>query len=433
MNMLKRKIEIDLLNWKNDLNKKVLFLTGPRFIGKTTTVKEFAYSNYEHVINIDFEEKPLLKSIFMGSLDISNILKQMNIKLPPHKLLPGRSILILDEVHLCPKAREAAFILKEEKNIDIILISSYFRADFENFNPNLLIHEEELQMTSLDLEEFFWANGISKETINDVKNHFQNKTLIPLAIHEELMELFKEYMIIGGLPEIVFDFINKHDFRRAARLQLLRLNQFKNDAKRFLTKPLYNKVLLSYDSMFSQLIKPYKKFQYGVVEDKGNARKFESSVLWLYDIDLINISFEINELSYPFSDVARYDIFKVYYKDVGYLTAQASITDRQNLIDGNLNILNDAILEQTIAELLIKKGYRLYYFMKGTTLSMEFMLYYNDEITALSVNNADNTKAKALDSLFNNYHLKQGIELSKNNIEVKDDITSYPLYCVMFL
>lgn len=432
-NMLKRKIENELLNWKNAENDKILFLKGPRFVGKSFSVKEFVKANYDYVMYIDFEESPLLKSIFMGSLTISNLLKQMNLKLPPHKLLEGKTVLVLDEVHLCPNARKAAHILKEEKNIDVILISSFAEANYEKFDPTLSNLEIELYMHSLDLEEFLWANGISEERISLVKDHFNKKLEIPNAIHEQLIESFKEYMIVGGMPEVVSEFVNKHDYRRVGRLQLHRLNQIKKDAKKFLSKPMYNKVILSYESLYEQLIKEYKKFQYGVVEDKGNARKFESSVLWLYDTNYINISFEINSLSYPFSNIARYDIFKVYYRDVGFLSSQMSIEDKQNLLDGDFNILNDAILEQTMADLLAKRGYRLYYYMRGTSLAMEFMIHYDNEITALSVNNADNTKSKAMESLMDNHNLKSGIALSKNNIQVTDKLITYPLYCVMFL
>src|SRR5690554_4449915 len=122
--MLKRKIETNLLNWKEKESNKILFLKGPRFVGKSTTVKEFAKANYDYVLYLDFVERPLLKSIFMGSLNISNLLKQMNLKLPPHKLIEGKTVLILDEVHLCPNSRKAAHILKEEKHIDVIMISS---------------------------------------------------------------------------------------------------------------------------------------------------------------------------------------------------------------------------------------------------------------------------------------------------------------------
>ncbi|MCK9165897.1 MAG: AAA family ATPase [Acholeplasmataceae bacterium] len=431
--MLKRKITENLNSWREDLNKKILFLKGPKFVGKTTSVKLFAESNYEYVVYLNFEESPLLKSIFTSSLAISNLLKQMSLKLPPHKLIPGKTILILDEIHLCPQARKGAYVLSEEKNIDIILISSYHQANRDKFDSTITEFEEELLMSSLDLEEFFWAHGIHEETIKLVKEHFLNKTVIPSTIHEQLIQFFKEYMIVGGLPEIVYEFINNHNYRKVARLQQERLLQIKKDASSFLDKPLFRKVVMSYDSIYQQLIKEYKKFQYGVVENKGNARKFESSVLWLYDADLINISFEIDKLSYPFRDYARYDIFKVYYRDVGFLAAQTSIEDKKALLDGNFNILNDALLEQTIADLLTKLGYRLYYFMKGTTLAMEFIILYQEQVTALSVNNADNTKSKALESMFSNYHLKKAIKLSKNNISVVENELQVPLYCIMFL
>lgn len=148
---------------------------------------------------------------------------------------------------------------------------------------------------------------------------------------------------------------------------------------------------------------------------------------------MIHISFKLEELKLPFANHARFDIFKVYYKDIGLLTGQLGQVAQQAIIDGDIHIYNNAVLESTIADLLYKQGYRLYYFTKNTTLHMEFMFKYKGEVTALSVNEADNTKAKSLTSLIENHDLKHAIELTTQNMEISEQIHRYPIYCVMFL
>lgn len=431
--MLKRKITQSLENWKLNPNKGVLFITGPKGVGKSTIVENFARRNYENFIHLDFEKTPIQRSIFFSGTDLKNITKQMTLKVRTGRLVPHKTLIFFDEVQLCPKAREAAKNFIEDGRYDCIMSSSFSGANIERFDPTPLEHEVLLQMHSLDFEEFLWANNVGEETIKLVYNRFLEKKTIPSAIHEQFLQLFKEYMVVGGMPEVVSAFIKTNNFREVVRIQKRILRGYDLSIESHLKKPDRRKVKQCLDSIPAQLSKENKKFQYGVVEDKGNARKFENSILWLHDTDIINISFHLNALNIPFAANARYDIFKIYFKDVGLLSGQLTAESRQAIIDGQFDDANFALLESTVADLLVKGGHRLFYFTKGTTLSMEFMLTIDDTVVALSVNHADNTKAKALDSLFLNYQLPFGIELTVDNLSTTKKLHRYPLYCVMFL
>lgn len=431
--MLKRKNMNILNDWFKEPNKTALLIKGPRGVGKTTLVEQFARENYANTVYLNFETFPLQRSIFSGSLDLGNLTKQITLKLSNTKLIPKKTLIILDEVHLCPRAREAVETFLEEEKYDVIMITSHYASKPDVFEPMPLLHETVVEMSGLDFEEFLWANGVSDVTISEVKDHFDRKVPIPVALHQEFMSLFREYMVVGGMPEVVYSFVNKHNFKTVLRLQKRIIQSYEDDIHKYLKKTDRKKVSMCFNSIPTQLVKQNKKFMYGVVEVKGNARKFESSILWLYDAGMIEIAFQLEDLQLPFANNARFDIFKVYFKDVGLLTGLLGPEAQQTIIDGNINAFNDAILESVTADLLMKRGHRLYYFTKNATLEMEFMIKYNNLLTGLSVNNADNTKAKALTSLFENHDLPSGIELTRDNLEIIDNLHRYPLYCIMFI
>lgn len=430
--MLKRKVEASLKTWKEKENKSVLFIQGPKGSGKSTLVAKFAKENYNHFIHLDFENNPIHKSIFFSSLDYASIIKQITLKLRTGKLIPNETLIFLDEVHLSPKAREAAKVLTEGNRFNVIMASSFSGANIEKFDTAPQEHEEILKMSTLDLEEFMWASGVGTQAINDVYRHFNEKRPIPTVLHEQFIELFKEYMVVGGLPEVVSSFVENHDFREVLKIQKRIYATYYAAIDTHLSGPNQKKALQAFTSIDKQLTKENKKFQYGVVEDKGNARKFESSVLWLYDAEIIKISFQLDELLLPFHKNARYDIFKVYFQDNGLLMAKLGYQSQQAIMDGNFNDQNSAVLESTVADLLFKNDIRLFYYSKTTTLNMEFIVEVDGVVTALSVIDADNTKAKALTSLYENYNLEFGIELTKDNLSINGNLHRYPLYCLMF-
>ena len=219
--MLRRKMTDVLEEWFSIEDKKALFIKGPRGVGKSFLVEQFAKEHYDNLITINFETNPLYKSIFAGSLDMGNLTKQITLKLQTSKLVPRKTLIFLDEVHLCERARDAAPVFMEDGRFDVIMASSVYGGNQNKFDTDIRENEYLVTMHSLDFEEFLWANGVSDKTISEVESHFNAKTPIPIALHEEFISLFKEYMVIGGLPEVVYSFIHKHNFKTVIRLQKL--------------------------------------------------------------------------------------------------------------------------------------------------------------------------------------------------------------------
>ncbi|MDY3195865.1 MAG: AAA family ATPase [Paracholeplasma sp.] len=431
--MLKRKIYDDLIKWKDSLDKKAILLKGSRHVGKTYIVNYFAKENYTNLIHLDFENNPKLRSIFDGELDLGTLTKQISLKLQTEKMVPNKTLIFLDEVHLCPRARMAVTNLTAQDKYDVIMATSAYGMNIDNFPLELNPNEQLMNLYGLDFEEFLWANSINLNVIEQIKTHFIAETSVPSVLHDAVMELLKEYTVIGGMPKVVDVFTTKHNFKSALKIQKEILKDYMRQMQMYLSKVESRKTSLCFNSIPKQLEKTNKKFMYGVVEELSNARKYEKSILNLHDSDLIEISFNLTEPKWPFRNQVKYDVFKVYLKDIGLLTSMYGAEAQQSIMDGDFSYKEFAILESLVADILIKGNHKLYYFSKNATLDVEFVLKLFNRVTAISVNHADNTKAKALDSVYENYGVKSAIKLSMTNKFEIDIFVKMPIYMAMFL
>ena len=212
-------------------------------------------------------------------------------------------------------------------------------------------YTEQLEMYSLDFEEFLWANGISEQSIIDVKEYFDKKEVIPTAIHEKMMELFKEYIVVGGMPRVVDDFIHNHNFANVLKIQRGIINDYEDDIA-----------------------------------------KYVESLMWLYDAGIINFCYNLEIPQLPLEGNAKSDVFKVYMRDTGLLLAMLDDGSQEDIIDGNLGIYKGAIYENIIADIFTKKNKKLYYFEYNSTLEVDFFIRYEKVATAIEVKSAQNSK-----------------------------------------
>ena len=431
--MFKRKITQDLIEWRLKPNRDVLIVKGPKGIGKSTIIEKFARENYKYFIKLDFEENPKLIHIFDGDLDIATITKKITLFLQTEKVQAGHTLFFFDEVHLCPNARAAMKILSANNRYDCIMATSYFSVNPELFPVTLFSHEALLDMNSMDFEEYLWANGITDKTISELKTYFDEQKEVPTILHETMLDLFKEYMIVGGMPEVIDTFFQTHNFKTVAKKQMKIVSNYITDIKQYLSKPDYAKIVRTIETVSKQLEKDNKKFQYGTIEYRSTARKYENSILWLYYVDMVNICFNLSSPKLPFTSYAKHDIFKVYFKDIGLLSGCYGAEVQQALMFGDMQVKNAALLEAVVADILMKSGKKLYYFSTNTTLEVDFFIKHDGIATPVEVKSADNTKSKTMKTLFENYGFDHGIKLSMKNFEVVDHVTRYPIYMAMFL
>jgi predicted AAA+ superfamily ATPase len=288
-------------------------------------------------------------------------------------------------------------------------------------------------MYSLDFEEFLWANGVTPASVADIKGYFDRKKPVPAAMHERMMELFKEYIVVGGMPRVVDEFVTTHNFANVLKIQKGIINDYTDDIAKYAGGAEKAKARACFLSIPKHLSKDYKKFRYSIVEYGGTARKFGGSLMWLYDAGIINFCHNLSIPELPLEGNSKSDVFKVYMCDTGLLMAMLEEGSQEDVIDGHLGIYKGAIYENIVADIFGKSGKKLYYFEQNGKLEIDFFIRRDKTATAVEVKSADNTKAKSLDAVIAKYGVRHGIKLSTKNVGGAEDFDSLPLYMAMFL
>ena len=432
--MLKRKIVSELIDWKNNHKNKCLLVIGARQIGKTFIIREFAKENYDYFYEINFLENEKQKEIFKDDLSVDNIIKEISLRIPTFKVDDGKTLLFLDEIQECPQAITALKFLAQDKRFDCIASGSMLGMAYKRTSSFPVGYIDRIYMNSLDFEEFLWAKGVTDETINYIKEFYDNKKQVNMFAHNGMLELFREYIVLGGMPEVINEFLASNNFNVALNIQKEILDGYRDDIIKYAPEDEKVKIRACFDSIPVQLAKDNKKFRYNLVQKKADKSKLFNSFEWLYDAGIINFCYNLRNPEAPFEGNKIIDSFKVYMKDTGLLMAMMDEGSQLEIMNGNLGIYKGAIYENIIADVFTKSGKKLYYFEKNSTLEVDFFIRYNNEVTAVEVKSADNTKSKSLNSIMNNYGVKQGIKLSTKNIGYDSNgILSLPLYMSMFL
>lgn len=432
--MLKRKILKDLLYWKNNHRNNCLMVIGARQVGKTYIIKKFAEENYENFYELNFLENESFTNIFDKDLSSNNILTQISLYFSNFAINPGKTLIFLDEIQICPNAITALKFLAQDDRIDVIVSGSTLGMTYKKVKSFPVGYVDRIYMNSLDFEEFLWARGINEDQIEYIKSFYDKKLSVPEAVHDKMMNLFKEFIILGGMPDVINEFLLSNNFNSAKNVQKRIIEDYKSDIVKYATDNDKPKIRACFDSIPAQLAKENKKFKYSLSDKNANKERYFGALEWLNDAGITNFCYNLNNLELPLEGNKDSDSFKVYMADTGLLMAMLEDGSQTEIMNGNLGIYKGAIYENIIADIFNKSGKKLYYFEKNSTLEIDFIIRYNNVITPVEVKSADNTKSKSLYSLMNNYNVTSAIKLSSKNVGVSDNgIISLPLYMSMFL
>lgn len=443
--MLKRKAYLDLLKWKEkrrkEALKKCLLIKGARQVGKSFIVEEFGKNEYESFIKIDFYKQKALKTIFDGDLSSVEIYKRMTANIPGIRLIPGNTLIFLDEIQCCGNARTALKFLAEETGYDVITSGSLLGlsygqdADDDVEEPASLPvgYETQITMYSLDFEEFLWAYGYEPETINDLKRYMGTDDQIPVSVHEKFEALFREFIVVGGMPEVVNDFVKNRDFNRVAELQKNIILLYQDDIAKHAKGREKQLVRMCYDAIPRQLAKELKKFQYSTVEKGQTARKYSGSVQWLKDSCLVNACYNISEPYIPLMANEKTGQFKLYLNDTGLLTSIYGFETKREILNNTIKgNARGGIYENVISESLIKRGYTLHYYKPDDNHELEFLIEKNGEVVPVEVK-AGNTASASLNSFINDFSPSVAYKLIGNRNGRSGIKETLPHYFVLFL
>jgi predicted AAA+ superfamily ATPase len=413
--MLKRKIYDDLIEWKNirrnEQIRKCLLIKGARQVGKSFIVKEFGKREYSSFLCIDFFRNPELKYVFEGNLTSEEILKRITASVRDFRLVPGDTLIFLDEIQRCGNARTAIKFLAEDMRFDVISSGSLMGLTYgEDDDKEVEVpdsvpvgYESQITMYSLDFEEFLWAYGYNETAISVLRSYFEAGETVPESIHNKYESLFREYMVVGGMPEVVADFAVNKDFNRVERIQRDIIAEYRDDIAKHAKGKEKQYVRMCYDAVPKQLAKELKKFQYSSVEKGQTRRKYGGSVQWLKDSEIVNACYKIREPYLPLMANAKEDQFKLYINDTGLLCCMYGYETK-------LAILNDTIrgnarggiYENIISECLIKRGYTLYYYKPDSEHEIEFLIEKDGEVIPVEVK-AGNNPTPSLNSYIEDF------------------------------
>ena len=430
--MLKRKIEKELLDWKNSQNHKPIIIKGIRQCGKTFVARKFADENYENIVYINFFQNPEYASIFSGSLEVDNLITMISAFIPGAHFVPGKTVIILDEIQDCSQARTALKFFHMDGRFDVLATGSLLGVKGYGKAPASIPvgYEKIINMYPLDFEEFLWAKGITPQLIDMLKISLQTEQPVPEALHIRMKNLLLEYTVVGGMPDAVNIFLDTHNLGEVLEFQRNLIASYEDDMVKY--APTKDKAVIKecFKSIPKQLAKENKKFQYSLVKKGSTASKFAGAIEWIEDAGITCRCYNLSITELPLDGNAIEDIFKIYMSDTGLFIAMLEDGTQADIMSGNLLGYKGAIFENLVADFFHKMGRKLYYFHKDSGLEIDFVMRYKGECTLVEVKaNTGNTKStKTVLKNYDHYHVKSAIKLGNYNVGRQDQILTLPLY-----
>lgn len=440
----RRKIDQRLLEWFESKGHSPALVYGIRQCGKSKSIKQFAESHFKYVNFIDFWKTPNAKIAFEESLEVDTITKFLTGLFPSFKFVPHETVLILDEIQDCPKARLSLKSFKEDGRYEVIASGSYIGLNIDSSGvPKPNGSEDFLEMKTMDFEEFLWAMGYDDNFIGSLLEYFKNKTEVPKAIHLKMKQLFNEYVCVGGYPEALVKFINTNNFSEAFNKVKSLVIDIKGDpAKRKNEKdePEYtlteiSRIQKAFDLIAAFVVKDNQRFITSKLS--GNSYQRSDAVNYLLNSSVAYKAFNVEVPSLPLAVRKIDNDFKLFYADIGILINELGFDTIQGILQSGLSLgMNKGYLyEAVVADALYKANIPLFYFRKESGLEVDFLISYNGDATLIEAKSTTgNTKSsKQIMKNPNHYGKTKLIKIGDYNISEDGDIVTIPHYLTFIL
>lgn len=435
--LLKRKIDKYLTDWKNRPDRKPLIIKGARQIGKTRSVEWFAGQNYASVIEINFIEQKKYREIFNDGFEVDAILKNISLLNPELKFIPGDTIFFFDELQACPNCATSLKFFKLDGRFDVICSGSLMGISYNEIESNSVGYKEDYEMHSMDFEEFLWAMGYNDEFTADLLSHMLDVRPLSELQMDTLMSLFRDYVIIGGMPEVVSTYVRNKNFSGTLDIQRQLLKDYEEDITKYVEGLDKAKVKAVYNHISTFLAKENKRFQITKIARNARNRDYMGCVEWLADAGVVNVCYCLNQPELPLKGNYDPKMYKIYFKDTGLLIASLDEEAQEDLrANRNLGTYKGAIYENIVGDMLVKQGYRLFYYHSDRpALEMDFFIRDADSLIPVEVKANDGATA-SLNRLLNDdkYNdVKYGIKLGYRNIGFNGKFYTFPYFLTFLL
>lgn len=432
--MLKRKIYDALLEWKKKKDRECLLVQGARQIGKTFIIEEFGKKNYASYIYLNFYQNPEHKKIFEGSLEAVEIYKKISLYVSNVRFAERDTLLFFDEIQECPNARTALKFLALDNRYDVIASGSLLGLHYREMTSIPVGYERTMEMFSLDFEEFLWAIGKNPDAIAELRKFFAGRAKVDDGVNRQFMAALREYLVVGGMPEVVNTFLRTNNYQEAYETQKKIMESYREDMKHYASAAARQKISDCYLSIPRQLAKEYTKFQYKVVSREGNARRYENSLNWLVDAGMVKLCVNVSTPQFPLVAYEKPDQFKVYVTDIGLLTSLYGYETQAALLKDTLTgPAKGGIYENLVFDMLIKRGIvPNYYKNEKNTQEIEFLFAQNGAVIPVEVKSKRGATV-SLNNFIEEFAPPYAYKLIAGNVGVSGTKITMPLYMAMFI
>ena len=434
---LKRKIDQYLKQWKSEDSRYPLIVKGARQIGKTESIQYFAKQNYKNIIEINFALQKEYRDIFDDGFEVSQILKNISLKNPELEFIPNETLIFFDELQACPNCATSLKAFKIDGRYDVICSGSLMGISYQEIESNSVGYKEDYEMYSMDFEEFLWAKGYQESQIEELYLHMLENTPLSEVAYKVFSDIFKEYMLIGGMPAVVRLFIKNDNYSGTFKLQRQLLQDYEEDITKYAKGLDKGKILQVYRSISVFLGKDHKKFQISKIAKGARNREYIGTIEWLKEAGIVNICYCMGEPFLPLKGNYEPSNYKLYYHDTGLLIAALDDEAQDDLrLNKNFNTYKGAIYENIVSDMLVKAGYGLYFYKnEKSTLELDFMVRDRDSLIPLEVKAGDGA-AKSMNHEIDKEEysdIKYGIKFADKNIGFNGKIYTFPYFMVFLL
>ena len=427
---MEREIINDLLKWKESKNRKPLVIHGARQVGKTYIVKKFGKKYYDNLIYVNFETNQELSSQISNSIDAKYVINKLEL-FYGEKIIPGKTLIFFDEIQANERALTSLkYFFEDAPEYHIIAAGSLLGIAINRENYSFPVGKVQMvNMYPLSFKEFLLAIG-RENLIEEIQKHFDNDERMDKDIHELCLELYRTYLVVGGMPEVVQTYLIEQKKIAAIDVQAEILSSYERDMTKYADNSLSNRIISAFDSIPVQLAKDNQKFQYKVISKGGTSGVFGEAILWLKNSGIVNQVYKVTpELPLEMhKDLAS---FKLYMSDVGLFVNKARYPLYQiDLSQQPTMIAMGPLTEHYVANELRIKGYELYYWESNGKAELDFMIQKDVDIVPIEVKTSTHTKSRSLDLYMKNYAPRYAIRISEKNFGLENNIKSVPLYAV---
>lgn len=432
---MKRLITDKLIEWKNSPSRKPLLVKGARQVGKTYTLLEFGKNYYDNVVYLHFEGNTVtLNKIFAPDLNPKRIIEELSAY-SKQTIFPNKTLIIFDEIQACEQALTSLkYFAEEAPEFHIVAAGSLLGLAINRGNFSFPVGKVDiLTMYPLSFEEFLFATS-NDSLIVKIRDSYTSFTPIADVYHNLALELYKKYLVVGGYPAVVKNYLETENFDSVRSVQADISDSYIADMTKYATPNETIRSIAIFNTLPSQLAKENTKFQYAVVKSNARAKDYELSLQWLKAANVVLENVKVTEGKLPLSVYEQIDSFKIYYSDVGLLCFKSGILPQDIIVNSSGSDKARGLLaENYVAEQLIAQSYRLNYWESGGKAELDFIIRKDDSVIPVEVKSADNVRARSLKVFVEKYTPTYSIRLSTKNFGYENGIKSIPLYAVFCL